>query len=132
MAAEIRWITLNTHGSYKSSVDISSLLQDSLIAKYFKCAESKSAYLSTFGITPYFREELEKSIKQEFVRCLDESMHKQYQKKQMDVHVQLWDVNKVATRFLGSELLRNVRVSDLKEGLYSATQKLKLGRMFQL
>lgn len=127
---------MNTYGSFKSNADFSSLFQcmfeDSLIARNLKCSESKSAYLSTFGIAPYFKDELEKSIKNEFVLSFDESIHKKYQKKQMDVHVRIWDVNKVATRYLGSEFLGHARVSDLKEGLYSATQKLNLDLMLQL
>ena len=61
------------------------MIEDSLIVKYYKCSKSKSAYLSTFGISPYFKEQLEKRIKEEFVLCFDESMHKLYQKRQMGV-----------------------------------------------
>ena len=85
--------------SYHSCCDINVLFTrmfpDSEIARQFTCSENKCSYLCRFGLAPYFRDLFLDDIKvsDEFVILFDESLNFATQRKQMDLHVRLWDVN---------------------------------------
>ena len=91
MKAEIIWclITVMNHYSFKSSDRLTHfklMFQDSVIAKHFKCGESKTRCISTFGLADYCREVLWDDLKnQKFVLLLDESLNQKLQQKQICV-----------------------------------------------
>lgn len=111
------------HLSFRSSSDLSKLFQamfpDSEIAKEFSMGYDKARYLLCFGIAPYFESQLDENLQncKSYSISFDESLNKDLQKNQMDIHVRFWDHQKdaVATRYLTSEFLGHGSASDLKE-----------------
>ena len=83
---------------------------DSEIAKSFQLSKTKCGYLTNYGLVPYFKDILLKSINSSefFVLSYDESLNKVLQEDQMDVHFRFWDndVNEVSTRFYDSHFLK--------------------------
>jgi hypothetical protein len=61
------------------------MFPDSNLAKTMSCGETKSMYLSCFGIAPYFKSLVEKTAKTNpYIVMFDESLNKELQKKQID------------------------------------------------
>ena len=83
LKAEILWTLkiVNVHNRFHSCEDsvFSPMFPDSAIARNFKCGETKSRYLATFGIAPYFSEASKKRVKDEDTHVLlfDESLNKE-------------------------------------------------------
>ena len=85
--AEILW-TLHTvakHHSYKSQEEnnelFTTMFKDSAIAGQYKCGETKTRYLTTFGLAPFFKQQLSDELqKSEFTLMFDESLNKENQK----------------------------------------------------
>ena len=138
LKAEIQWAihTIDNHHSFNSNAGISDVFKqcfpDSEIAQKFSMGERKTSYLTTFGIAPYFKDQIIRNTKDEFIICFDESMHRRFQKKQMDVHIRVWDVNNVRTKYLTSEFLGHACASDLVQAFNNATNKLRLNEMLQI
>ena len=92
LKAEIYWALHNnvTHHSHSSSQAVTELFRhmfpDSKIAKSFKCGKTKLSYLITFGLAPYFTNELIDILKevQHFVLLFDESFNRVTKNEQMD------------------------------------------------
>ena len=108
LKAEILWTLkiVNAHNSFRSCEDsvFSSVFPDSAISRNFKCGETKSRYLATFGIAPYFSEALKKRVKDEdtYVLLFDESLNKELKLKQLDTHVCYWNTveSEICTEYL--------------------------------
>jgi hypothetical protein len=67
------------------------MFPDSDLAKTMSCGETKSMYLSCFGIAPYFKSLVEKTTKTNpYVVMFDESLNKELQKKQIDILIRTW------------------------------------------
>lgn len=140
LGAEILWTlkTVTSHYSYSSCGDIKEVLQsmfkDSKIAEKFTCGETKCAYLTKFGLAPYFKQLLMKSIKEsgEYVLLFDESLNGVTKSKQLDVHIRLWQKDEVVTRYLGSEFMGHATAQDLKERLRSAMEGLVMSKLVQI
>ena len=122
LKAESLWAlkTVNSNFSFHSNNDISSLFAsmfpDSVIAQNMSCAETKSMYLSCFGIAPYFIKLLETKVRdKEFVLMFDETFNREMQKKQMDFLLRFWDGNQVNSRFYTSDFIGHGRANDLLE-----------------
>lgn len=72
------------------------MFPDSTIVKNVSLGETKSRYLLSCGIAPYFSKLLINEIKEDnFVLMFDESFNKHLQKSQMDVLVRFWHKGKV-------------------------------------
>ena len=57
------------------------------------------AYIVSFGLGPHFMELLKdkvKTVEDGFVLLFDESLNRELNKKQMDMHVRFWDADKRA------------------------------------
>ena len=68
------------------------MFKDSAVAKNMGCGETKSMYISCFGIAPYFQSLLEKKVKDKpFVMAFDESLNTYLQKKQLDILLRFWE-----------------------------------------
>ena len=74
------WVlhTVSRHYSFKSNEDIISVLAamfpDSEFAKSFTCGENKTAYLAKYGIAPFIKRELSRSVNdKQYVLMFDES-----------------------------------------------------------
>jgi hypothetical protein len=68
LKAEIIWTFRNVkhHKSYNSNTEIQEdfqmMFQDSKIAWTFTCGEKKTSYLSKFGLAPYIKEQLRRTV----------------------------------------------------------------------
>ena len=81
--AEVLWVLKNvfSHYSYHSSEEINLLFQemfsDSDIAKSFKCGEKKTAYIASYGLAPFFKNQIITTLNNMsmpyFVHMFDES-----------------------------------------------------------
>ena len=92
------------------------MLPDSTVAS---CSEKKCAYLSTFGIRPYFQSLLLSKVKSanEYVLLFDESLNSNLQIKQLDIHIRFWEGSQVSSRFDTSEFLGHADADCLHEKL---------------
>ena len=106
--AEVLWTlkVVMCHYSFNSCNDISAtfraMFPDSGIAKTFTCGATKCAYLSCFGLAPYFHEQLVDMVRSTacYSISFDECMNRISQNKQMDFIIRYWNgnTNKVAVR----------------------------------
>ena len=95
------------------------MFPDSTEASRFSCGEMKCAYLSTFGISPYFQSFLLSKVKSadEYVLLFDESRYSNLQSKQLDIHIRFWEGSQVSSRFYTSEFLGHANADCLHEKL---------------
>ena len=113
LKAEIIWALkcIDSHYSMNSCAGIENIFRamfhDSSIARGFGCADKKTAYLCTFGLGPYFAGLLNKMVKSAstYVLLFDETLNKELQEKQMDVHFRFWDRDTVVTQYFESMFL---------------------------
>lgn len=97
--------------SFKSCEKTLALFQnmfpDNEIASNFSCGEKKMAYLTVFGITPYFLDILKEKANKEdaFVLLFDESLNTKNQCKQLDCLIRFWCDGKVSSRYYSSDFL---------------------------
>ncbi|CAM1302006.1 Uncharacterised protein at_DN0499 [Pycnogonum litorale] len=91
------------------------MFKDSNIAKSMKCGETKSMYISCYGLAPYFRSLLEEKVKDTdgYVMLFDESLNQHLQKKQLDIHVRFWNGELIQTRYYTSAFLGHATAVDL-------------------
>ena len=140
--AEIYWTLqmIQNHQSYNSSKHTSPLFSlmfpDSNIAKQFSCGPSKCSYLTTFGLAPYFEQNLYDKIDKVPVYSVsfDESFNRVTKNEQMDLTIRFWDSDKdiVVNRYLGSNFLGHTRSADLLQHFNDATSKLNKGKILQV
>ena len=139
LAAEIWWSlkVTSSHYSYNSAAGTNLLFQkmfpDSRIAAGFHCGDTKTAYLTKFGIAPHFKSLLAQKIEKAdaFVLLFDESMNKN-QTKQMDYHIRVWEHREVKTRYYGSDFLGHATADDMVASFEGCTAVLPLKNMLQL
>ena len=111
------------------------MFPDSDIARSFKCGESKSRYLTTFGIVPHFGKQLSERVKEQnsgFVLLFDESLNHKSQFKQMDIHIRNWDQDNVITRFYTSEFMGHATAQDMLDVFHTAIEGLNRKFILQL
>lgn len=136
MRAEIIWAIdrVMRHFSLRDGEESSSLFPfmfpDSDLASKFQMKKDKLAYMATYGIGPYFQNQLSKVVASCPFFCIsfDESLNKVSQKGQMDLIVRYWDSNtdEVATRYLTSTFLGHARATDLLNAFVSGITGLGL------
>ena len=100
--AEVLWCLMiaDSNISFKTCCKAGPLFRkmftDSVIARSFECSETKSRYITTFGLGDYLLTERQKSVKdQNYVLLFDESLNKKLTEKQMDIHLRTWERNEV-------------------------------------
>ena len=85
------------------------MFSDSQIAKQFSCGKTKCTYLMCFGVAPYFKEVLCKTLSElDQIFCqFNESYNQVVKKSQMGLHVRYWDssLEMVKTRYYNSKFL---------------------------
>jgi hypothetical protein len=100
------------------------MFQDSEIAKRFQMQKDKNSYVVTYGLGPYFQDQLSATVQKcpFFTSSFDESLNKVSQNGQMDIVVRFWNeaTNEVATRSLTSALLGHAASHDLLLAFTSA------------
>jgi hypothetical protein len=142
MRAEILWAlkVVMTHGSLRSCIDINNLFKvmfsDSVIVNNFQLGKTKCGYFINYGIAPFFKDELIKTIKAApFLSVsFDESMNRVFQEEQMDVVVRFWDEIDCAikTRYINSQFLKRPNAENLLSELLIAIKDLPNEKMIQL
>ena len=121
--AEVLWTMKVVMCHYSST--FRAMFPDSGIAKTFTCGATKCAYLTCFGLAPYFHEQLVDMVRSTacYSISFDECMNRISQNEQMDFIIRYWDgnTNKVAVRYLGSEFLGHTtavnRLTHFKQGI---------------
>ena len=139
--AEVLWTlkVIMCHYSFNSCNDISAtfraMFPDSGIAKTFTCGATKCAYLTCFGLAPYFHEQLVDMVRSTacYSISFDECMNRISQNEQMDFIIRYWDgnTNKVAVRYLGSEFLGHATAVDLLTHFKQGISRLDPKRLLQ-
>lgn len=134
--AEILWAlkAVSSHYSFNSCSNLKDILcamfPDSAIAKSISIGKTKTSYIVSYGLAPYFQEELLKNLRgcREFVICFDEALNRISQRGQMDIVVRYWEPtqNVVATRYLISSFLGHAAASDLLKNFTECLQSLSL------
>ena len=139
--AEILWTLrcIENHHSYSSNQGVgdffASMFPDSQIAAHFKCGETKTMYITKYGLAPYFSELLRKKVSDsEFVLLFDESLNHKTKTKQMDIHIRYWDTatSTVCTRFLDSKFLGHATADIMKENFVESVKCLQLTNLYQI
>lgn len=138
--AELIWTlhTVQQHNSYNSNCEMSeifkSMFPDSEIARKFSCGRTKTAYTCCFGLAPHFSKLLTDRVQStdNFVLLFDESLNKETQTKQLDVHVRLWNGMEVETRYLDSKFMGHSTALDLLDHFMESAEKLNLKNLFQV
>ena len=123
LKAETLWSLkmASSNYSFSSCSDVNFLLKemfpDSNIAQNFKMSETKSMYIMTHGIAPYVQSLVQKHIQEakEYVLLFDETLNKNMQKKQMDLLVRYWDMDKISSRYFKSVFFGHGTALDLHE-----------------
>lgn len=120
----------------KKSELFSAMFHDSEIATKFSCGKTKCTYLICFGVAPYFKELLCKTLSElDHVVCqFDESYNQVVKKSQMDLHVRYWDtsMNIVRTRYYNSEFLGKAAATDILEKFRKCMSGLDENMMLQV
>merc|ERR1711874_963533 len=140
--AEILWTLrfIINHQSYNSSKGSSALLKamftDSPTASKFSCARTKMAYITVFGLAPYFKQILENKLKEVpyYSISFDESYNTITKNEQMDFSVRFWDEEKqqIVDRYLGSHFLGHAKASDLLNNCNEGISNLDNKKMIQI
>ena len=115
--------------SYRSNKNVSaifhSMFPDSSIAKQFACGKDKTSYIISFGIAPFFLDQLIKTLSESsyFSVSFDEAYNRVTKNEQLDLLVRYWDVNisQSVTRYLGSEFLGHSTAGNLLRSFNQAT-----------
>ena len=110
------------------------MFPDSQIAQNFGCAETKSRYLATFGIAPFFKSMLQSKVKSssEYVLLFDESLNKEIKKKKLDVHVRFWEADRVQTQYVCSQFMGHTYPSTLYDVMEPILTDLGYSKLVQL
>ncbi|KAJ8375217.1 hypothetical protein SKAU_G00057970 [Synaphobranchus kaupii] len=140
LSAEVMWTlkTMDSHYSYSSCANTGKLFRamfpDSEIAAKFSCGETKCAYLTTFGIAPYFKWLVVREVSRQagYVMMFNESLNKALQLKQMDLHVRIWDGGEMKTRYIGSEFLGHATAQDIVERMQNMLSETGMKNLVQL
>ena len=98
---------------------------DSQIASRVELGRTKIGYLITFGLAPYYRTQLFRSLlpgtgtAPRFTSCFDEAFSRISKRKQMDVHIIFFDNEKsqVVHSYLGSHFMGHATAEDTYKSL---------------
>ena len=91
-------------------------------------------YLAVYGIASHFSDLLVKKTNGvSYVLMFDESLNKEMQTKQLDMHIRMWDGKKVQSRYLSSAFLGHATADDMISVFEAHVEgKLGLSNLIQL
>lgn len=140
--AEIRWVLNVVCSKYSmnscsdSGKLFATMFPDSDIAKAFQCGRTKAGYMSHFGLAPYFHSLLLSKITTVpyYTVSFDESLNVVVQKGQMDLLIRFWDtdINRVSTRYLGSEFMGRSTADDILKTFDQGVSDLHKPKLLQV
>ena len=139
--AEALWTLYTTvnHISSRACTNTSALFEvmfrDSEISKQFACGKDKNAYLASFGLAPYFSDQLCKTLNEcpIYSVSFDESF-RITKNEQMDLVIRYWDpkLKCTLTRYIGSEFLGHSTADNLLKAFNKATAHLDQEKIINL
>lgn len=142
LTSEILWALkcATSHFSFNSSDHTNKLFKrmfpDSDIAQRFTCNSTKCSYLISFGLAPYFQNELVRKVKNAefYVLSFDESLNTFIKEEQMDLFIRFWDneLQRVVTHYFTTEFMGHTRACDLLQVFKQATATLDLAQLLQI
>lgn len=140
LKAETCWAikVASSHYSYKACENAGALFQamfpDSDIAKQFTLGEDKVAYLTVFGIAPYFSSLLKTSARKEsgYVLLFDECLNQEMEKCQFDVHLRFWNDSRVTSRYLTSFFTSHRTADSMYEKVETVCSDIGFRNLIQL
>ena len=104
------------------------MFSDSKITESFKLGKTKCGYFINYGLAPFFKTNLIKSIKDSsfFAASFDENLNRICQDEQMDVHIRYWDNEKglKKTNYLDSRFVFRPNTDNIHDELHNALQSL--------
>ena len=107
---------------------------DSKIVENFSCGKTKCTYVVCFGLAPYFKGRLNKSLRnvEHIVALFDESFNKTSKRGQMNMRVCYWDNdhNYVATHYYYSEFMDKASVKDVFESFSACLSGISESKLF--
>ena len=107
-----------------------------VVLRRLTCGATKGAYLTCFGLSPYFHEQLVNMVRSTtcYSISFDECMNRISQNEQMDFIIRYWDgnTNKVAVRYLGSEYLGHATAVDILPHFKQWISRLDPKRLLQV
>ena len=108
-----------------SAEHFAKMFPDSSIAKEFQCGETKSAYISKFGLVPHFKQLLSNKIKNDdYVLLFDKRLNGKTQPKQCHFRIRHWDGNKVMSWFFDSPFMGHTAANDLTKTHENSTEEM--------
>ena len=94
------------------------------------------AYMASFGLAPYFSENLVKQLSEVpfYSLSFDESYNSVVKKEQLDVLVRYYDVerSKVVDRYVCSKFLGHTRADNLLDSIREAVHELELEKIINI
>ena len=112
------------------------MFPDSVIAEQFQMKRTKLSYIISFGLSPYFKNELVLNLQKcsSFVVIFDESYNKITKSEQMDVLIKFWDNDKKksCTRYHASEFLERGTASEISKHLKLAIKDIDMCKVVQI
>ena len=142
LRAEVLWVlkVVKNHFSLRSCLGLNDLLKsvfpDSEVAKTSKLSKTKCGCLINYGLPPFFRVVLLKSINASpyFVMSYDEGMNKILQNEQMDLQARYWDNNErqFRTRYFDSKFQNRPNAANLHSALPASLAKLLEKQLLQI
>ena len=143
--AEMLWtlkVVIN-HYSLRSCLGLlnelfRSMFNDSEVAKSFSLSKTKCMYYMNYGLGPYFKEELVKTVKASpyFSLSFDETLNGEIQEQQLGIpcHVTYWDDNRkeVCSRYFDIHFLRCLNAQNILNLLQHSLNELLPQCMIQV
>ena len=112
------------------------MFRDSEISKQFACGKDKNAYLASFGLAPYFSDQLCKTLNEcpIYSVSFDEAFNRITKTEQMDLAIRYWDpkLKCTSTRYIGSEFLGHSTANNLLKAFNKATAHLDQEKIINL
>ena len=139
LKAEIWWCVRSAvrNHSFSSNSDLSFILNkmfpDIPAVNALQLGETKSMYLTVYGLAPHLKSILLQDLRSEpFSVLFDESLNKSTMSKQLDIHVRYWSNFSVKTRYVTSFMLGHATADDLVSHLNSLNEDLNFGNLLQM
>ena len=140
--AEIRWVLMVVSSSFslRSCLNLNALFKelflDSKISENFKLSKTKCGYYLTYGIAPYVKSNITKSILKApcFTIMFDENLNSALQNEQMDIQIRHWSDEdcKVQTKYYESRFLKRATSDTICDALLQTLNSVDEGEVIML
>ena len=112
------------------------MFSDSKISENFKLSKTKCGYYLTYGIAPYLKSNIIKSILKApyFTIMLDKSLNSVLQNEQMDIHIRYWsdEDSKIQTKYYDPNFLKGANSDTICDALLQTLNSFDEEKMLML